>query len=560
MKRLLILLSILGLSMSSINTLQAADIPDEQWIKTGPAEQGGSWGINTADGFESPAAYLTSTKADNYDPNIGKTISVKTCTSFEPSECPRNEYQYFETPLSFCSGVEDFDCVKDIFISKEDGTKLKFNFLRNFPESNKYSFSGDRAARLPDSGYSILLEVPDAPHAGGNQYIVSAVLAGHRFPEDKEFTVQRMYVDIKAVTIVPAKLEPPRPLLDVSIGSSFMSVNRGGDSTCSIQCSTTENAIGQTFPSGIKFGVHLRLNAKVTGWLNGRVSRVDSSISIDSEGIQNIKVSGFPVRVPVVFGWITKSGAPESLKSYYGKMTVNEVNRGNGYGKCLDPLLPSGSQNGPCNSIYWESVLRYPQKNLTDMQELALWLPVVKDSAAVAPTYWNINSTDSNLYRECAADSNQLLGIVTTNASSFVSGPPTFNKEEGYLDYKVLAPHLLKDGTVFKGSYDLAINSKFARCIYGFSSAPISASVSVLSVNGENQVATVVTKERDGWIYLGAYGFTFSSPTVRVKLSQGEIPVQNVVKKTTITCVKGKTKKKVTAVKPKCPAGYKKAA
>ena len=31
-------------------------------------------------------------------------------------------------------------------------------------------------------------------------------------------------------------------------------------------------------------------------------------------------------------------------------------------------------------------------------------------------------------------------------------------------------------------------------------------------------------------------------------------------KKTTITCVKGKTTKKVTGVKPKCPAGYKKKA
>jgi hypothetical protein len=29
-------------------------------------------------------------------------------------------------------------------------------------------------------------------------------------------------------------------------------------------------------------------------------------------------------------------------------------------------------------------------------------------------------------------------------------------------------------------------------------------------------------------------------------------------KKITITCVKGKTTKKVTAVKPKCPTGYKK--
>jgi hypothetical protein len=41
---------------------------------------------------------------------------------------------------------------------------------------------------------------------------------------------------------------------------------------------------------------------------------------------------------------------------------------------------------------------------------------------------------------------------------------------------------------------------------------------------------------------------------VKVKLTQAKI----VVKKTSITCVKGKTSKKVTAVNPKCPTGYKK--
>ena len=44
------------------------------------------------------------------------------------------------------------------------------------------------------------------------------------------------------------------------------------------------------------------------------------------------------------------------------------------------------------------------------------------------------------------------------------------------------------------------------------------------------------------------------NPTVKVSL-----PTQApVAKKTTITCIKGKTVKKVTAVNPKCPSGYKK--
>jgi hypothetical protein len=89
--------------------------------------------------------------------------------------------------------------------------------------------------------------------------------------------------------------------------------------------------------------------------------------------------------------------------------------------------------------------------------------------------------------------------------------------------------------------------------MYKFSSAPISASVSVISEDGINQVATVVVSQKAQWIHLGAYGFTFSSPTLRVKLSQ-----KDSANKATITCIKGKTSKKVTAVKPKCPSGFKK--
>jgi 3-methyladenine DNA glycosylase Tag len=64
-----------------------------------------------------------------------------------------------------------------------------------------------------------------------------------------------------------------------------------------------------------------------------------------------------------------------------------------------------------------------------------------------------------------------------------------------------------------------------------------------------------VKETKDGWLKLAAYGFTFSSPTISVKLSQAKA---TVVKSTTITCVKGKTSKKVTGKSPKCPAGFKK--
>jgi hypothetical protein len=106
-------------------------------------------------------------------------------------------------------------------------------------------------------------------------------------------------------------------------------------------------------------------------------------------------------------------------------------------------------------------------------------------------------------------------------------------------------------------SYDLALRSDVARCLYGFTAAPIGATIEVVSQFGEKQVAVTTVNEKNGWLHLAAKGFTFSAPTVSVKLTQ-QAQAPTALKKTSITCVKGKTTKKVTAVNPKCPTGYKK--
>ena len=123
---------------------------------------------------------------------------------------------------------------------------------------------------------------------------------------------------------------------------------------------------------------------------------------------------------------------------------------------------------------------------------------------------------------------------------------------------------------MFKGSYDLAIRSDVARCLYGFSNAPIRASVSVLSSDGSTQdVASELVTEKNGWMTLSAKNFTFSQPTIKVKLLQDK-PVNSgtetsqqaadvkkaVPKLKIINCVKGKMSKKVSGSNPKCPSGY----
>jgi hypothetical protein len=136
----------------------------------------------------------------------------------------------------------------------------------------------------------------------------------------------------------------------------------------------------------------------------------------------------------------------------------------------------------------------------------------------------------------------------------------------------------------------LNMRSEAARCLYGFSSAPLKAVVSVTSADGSTQdVQTEALSEKDGWLHLGAYNFHFSQPTIRIKLSQEKTvaptpaatptstpnapaattpapkanapaapAIPNKAKTIIITCVKGKTTKKVVGTNPTCPAGYKK--
>jgi hypothetical protein len=67
---------------------------------------------------------------------------------------------------------------------------------------------------------------------------------------------------------------------------------------------------------------------------------------------------------------------------------------------------------------------------------------------------------------------------------------------------------------------------------------------------GDKKIATTVVGEKNGWLKLSAYGFTFSQKTIKVKLVQP---------KTTVICASKSDltrTKKVTAVAPRCPSGY----
>ena len=107
---------------------------------------------------------------------------------------------------------------------------------------------------------------------------------------------------------------------------------------------------------------------------------------------------------------------------------------------------------------------------------------------------------------------------------------------------------------------------------------PSSASISITTSEGKENISTVQLKSAGDWVYLDAKNFTFSSPTLRIKLNQTSSattqstgtpevkevkevaaakPAAATAKKKRITCTKGKLTKKLSGTKPKCPTGFK---
>jgi hypothetical protein len=300
-----------------------------------------------------------------------------------------------------------------------------------------------------------------------------------------------------------------------------------------------------SFPEGYRFGVTLKLGATLKGWFHGRIYRPVISVKTESAGgAEEITVEALPVVVPTIEERIPAAQISGELKNF---LRNNEVSNGFGY------VMPEASEP-------------------LSFEHTKLWIPILKDKATKSLSYWSVrtlgNITDP-VIANCTKSDGALSGVVTTNSLVYNAGPPEFDKGTQNLNYKVLSTHYAADGTLAKGTYDLILSSSVARCIYGFTSAPISASLTILSEDGSPQVATQTINEKNGWLTLSAAGFTYSAPTIAVKLVQEKSATPTVApSKTpswaqgtkTITCAKGKTKKKVSGFNPKCPTGYKKVA
>jgi hypothetical protein len=473
------------------------------------------------------------------------------CQKIGDKGCEAEKYFQYNALLGLCDSVNTTNCVTEVFATNTEGKRIVGKFVEDFPGKTAYTYPGDPSVGLPAGASSFIVDFPDFPHPGGTQYLMVAYLQGARGFGESKFHIENYNSAIFAISKKQGYFSMPGPEFNIRPDHKLAGrQSTGGDNRC-VKSTKTECALSWPLPLNVSFGYTLKMREKIKGWFHGRLYDAQANITKASDGDQLLSVEGKPSVVPGISAWFKKDAYPAPLEKLYSTMPRVSVDT-NGLGwQSSDGKINDGPDGLP-----YSILKQYFGYDDGGFREVSAWIDAVGDKATYAPTVWSIRSMESQQYESCMKGSDSLSGIVTTNSTMYIGNPPTFNSSDQTLDYKVMSPHFLPDGSVFKGSYDLVIKSDVARCIYGFSSAPISATISVVSSDGTAQVATTLVREKDGWLSLSAKNFSFSSPTVKVALTQAGSKAP--AKKSTITCVKGKTTKKVVGSKPVCPAGFKK--
>jgi hypothetical protein len=463
------------------------------------------------------------------------------CENVDDPKCTAASTVLTSKYFPICKSDTKLSCIKEVWAVNQSGKRISGQFAQYVPQQSKYDFPEIPEMNIPESkGLGAVWRIPDVKNSSGEDsyFVTMRNLAYINKPANQSLRQSKNVIGELNAMIVPVQKIGGTYRELIANGFSANHDAKAPDGTACVVVETSSCFAQRKFPIGYKFGMTIKLSEKLSGWFHGRLEQ-PNIITKDWLNGQDISIEATPVTVPELDFMVPNSEIPEPIR----KLVFSE----NSFGI-------SGT---PAFGIKIVEYLSSPRA----MELTEGFLPAINDKATNSNSFWSfkkLNYGSNDVVRRCSDNTGKLAGVVTTNSLTYSAGPPSFDEITGVLTYKLTSPHYLESGQVAAGSYDLALRSDVARCLYGFSDAPVQAEISITSESGEKRIATTVVREKSGWLYLSAKGFTFSSPTINVKLSQEKVVAPVASKKVTIACVKGKSTKKVTAVKPKCPAGYKK--
>jgi hypothetical protein len=520
---------IFGISISTSHAADLAPTTQDNWNYPGPAAIGEHEVLfYDQDSVSVPTYFL--------DTNVPANIYEKdpTCNSMSDPKCTFDNYM-FNAILPLCVSDSDVNCLVGMGAITAQGEKIPGQYVRNFPDVAQNQFRGNPDWRVPSGGSGELFQIPGINNSAGNSYFVSASVHGKGSKNSNPKTTLTSFdASITPVATQNENYNCTNPL-DCQNGGFQQFTDPSGKTVWGIfgakwnnndktivEYSSKENKslhrVG--FPEGIKFYLDFRMNFSPSGWLHGRL--LDPNLQIDSNnGIYRFHFEGNPVRVPVAFAKVNWAQASQQIKSRYDE--------GSNYRCKVKDCKTEFSRVG----VFLDYAGNDPSKiQMTDtpfssgvdgIDMLNLWLPTIGNKASAVLTNWSVRTLakrEQTGVNKCFQDSTKITGIVTTNSTEYSAGPPEFDKKNGVLNYKVASPHFETNGYPFKGTYNLLMRNDVAKCLYGFKNAAVRADISVINEKGNTSVATTVFSQDKNWISLKAANFEFSTPTIKVKISQ----------------------------------------
>lgn len=287
-----------------------------------------------------------------------------------------------------------------------------------------------------------------------------------------------------------------------------VAADQDGGFRCQNWGENSQCALKHAFPDNLKFSLKVRLRKSPNGWFHGRMADPTAVITESSSGITSLVVEAAPVKVPVVAKSVQWGNLPASLQQFFETCTTCGTRQ---------------RDNDMSNPSVRNLVSQPSAFKSTSFDQLEQWKSFINDSAYALPSVWNVRTlseSEMSSAPACVRQGRGVTGIVSTNATLYAEGPPAYDSSTGNLNYRVAAPHYLKDGvTPFSGYYGLLLREDIAECLYGAPNFGSSASVTVRQPDGTVKSASTDFSQTNGWFRFVASGYQHSAPVISAKLT-----------------------------------------
>lgn len=467
---------------------------------------------------------------------------------------------FIEGGIGNCAANPNTACVESFSITTKEGKVITATPLTKFPKDAK-EFDGK--VNSDGTGYAaglaswIWRAEGDVPGSEHDYLLTGYVQSGGQNMRQSWSDLHVIQFFFEVIPIVREEsplVKAPEKILQKRVGKNYSEVM-----STNYEASCLANDTGiclhrRDFPADSRLKVTLQLPKFISGWLNGRLNKPSVTSSPFSASSDRIIVEAGPEQNIFAGNWMKKSSLPvmKFKSDAAARMFVGLTNGDN-------PMsLRDSGEDGALDAY-------------------ETWAPYLGEKAFAINQTWTLSNARVDNPSSCVKKGGGVQGVVATNASAYEATAPTYDKDSGTLNYKVAAPHFAPDGkTENIGTYGLSMSTALIKCLYGVDQLPSSASISITSSDGKERVSTVALQQVGAWVHLNADNFTFSAPTLKIKLNQSAnpggsssaatpeksataaAPAKAATPRLSITCVKGKITKKVTGSAPKCPAGFKK--